>query len=370
MSFHGFLAIFRKEFRHIYRDPQTIFMTTIAPAFVLFLLAYTFSVDMDLVRIGVLDQDRSATSRRYISAMTADGDVILVRECHSYQDIHDLLQRGAALAVIVIPPGFGESVVAGTPKTLQLVLDGSDYHGIQGVHAALAQRTAGLSDELLGGIPNTVVPLVAQTRSLYNVTLRWLFAMVPGLMAAAFCLPAIAVALACTREIERGSYEGLLATPIGMAGYLLGKLLPYLIMGTVGALLSWVVALRWFRVPFRGNLLEYLALAAIFLMSIMSLSLLIGSAAANQRQAIIIVLLLFFVPTMFLSGLLRPLDADALSTRVLKAILPAANFVTINRAVFLKGLGLADLSREVWNLVRITGVALILGHVLSRKKIA
>lgn len=371
MAFRGLLAILRKEFRHILREPQTIFMTTIAPAFVLFLLAYTFSVDMDTVRIGIYDQDRSAVSRRYISGMTADGDVILVRDCTSYYDVHGLLQRGDALAVIVIPPGFGDSVVAGAPKELQLVLDGSDYHGSQGVQATLMQRTAALSNALLDarGAAATV-PLVAKTRALYNVSLKWLYAMVPGLMAAAFCFPAIAVALACTREIERGSYEGLLATPIGMGGYLLGKLIPYLVTGSIGAFLCWVVATTWFRVPFRGRLVEYMLLAAVFLVSQMSLGILVGSAVANQRQAIIIVLLLFFVPTMFLSGLLQPLDADALSTKVLKIVLPAANYVASNRALFLKGLGIADLWSQVWNLVRIAIVALVLGFVFSRRVVA
>jgi ABC-type multidrug transport system permease subunit len=194
--------------------------------------------------------------------------------------------------------------------------------------------------------------------------------MVPGLMAAAFCFPAIAVALACTREIEHGSYESLLSTPMRMPEYLLGKLLPYLGVGSLGALLSWLLALLWFQVPFRGTLGSFTVLALVFLLSLMSLSILIGSASGNQRHAVIIIVLTFFIPTFFMSGLLQPLEAGSPSARVLKLILPAANYVTINRGVFLKGLGVDGLGREVGNLLRISGVALLASYLLARRKVA
>jgi ABC-2 type transport system permease protein len=141
MSIRRTIAIARKEFSHIYRDRQILFMTLLAPAFVLFLLANTFSVDTETVRIGVMDRDHSPTSRRYVEALTADSKVLVVRMCTDYRQIDDLLVSGGAVAVIVIPPNFGSSLAAQQPEPLLAVIDGSDYFQGRGTYADLAART-------------------------------------------------------------------------------------------------------------------------------------------------------------------------------------------------------------------------------------
>jgi ABC-type multidrug transport system permease subunit len=207
-------------------------------------------------------------------------------------------------------------------------------------------------------------------RSLYNPALKWVYSMVPALMAASFCFPAIAAALACTRERENGSYEGLLSSPVKVPEYVLGKLLPYLGVGTLGAALAWGVAILWFGVPFRGSILGYLLLALVFLLSLLSVSILIGNAAANQRQAIIAIVLVFFLPTFFMSGMIQPLEPGSTQTEVLKRVLPAANYVTINRGVFLKGMSPTELRPEITNLLRVCVVALTASLIVTRRKVA
>lgn len=371
MSLARTLAIMRKEFRHILRDPQIMFTTMVAPAFVLFLLGYTFAVDMDVIRIGVMDQDHSAESRRYIDTLTADGHVQLVADCQSYDDILDLLQRSEASAVIVIPSGFGAALNSGDPTPLQVVLDSSDYQESGAIYNNLAQRTAayGVSLSAAQGVDVTS-PITVRTHALYNAALKWVYSMIPGLMAAAFTFPAIAAALACTREVENGSYEGLLATPIRTPEYLLGKLVPYILTGTVGTLLSLALALWWFQVPFRGSLGDYVLLAVIFLLSLVSVSMFIGVSVTSQRVAIIIIVMIFFIPTFFLSGLLVPLEPGSIMERLMKLILPAANYIVINRAIFLKGLGVEAVHTEVMNLLRISLATLAAGFALSRRKVA
>ncbi|MBN1401701.1 MAG: ABC transporter permease [Anaerolineae bacterium] len=371
MSLRRTIAIAHKELRHIYRDRQILFITLLAPVFVLFLLANTFSLDTETMRIGVMDRDHSPASRRYIEALTAEGTVRVVCMCADYEEIDHLLVRGEAAAVIVIPPNFGASLAAQQPEILLAVIDSSDYFQGRGTYVDLAARTMAFAEsQARMGTSPPIPPLQFSSRSLYNPTLKWLHSMVPGLMAAAFCFPAIAVALACTREIEQGSYESLLSTPMRMPEYILGKLLPYLGVGSLGAFFSWMLALLWFRVPFRGTLGSFIVLALAFLLSLMSLSILIGTASGNQRHAVIIIVLTFFIPTFFMSGLLRPLEADSPFAQVLKLILPAANYVTINRGVFLKGLGLDQLGREVTSLLRISGMALLASYLVARRKVA
>ena len=370
MSLTRTLAVMRKELRHIYRDRQIMFMTILAPAFVLFLLGNVFSFDLQGVRIGVMDQDRSATSRKYVQALTADGDVQVVGYLSGYAAVEELLIAGKAGAAIVIPPGFGESVASGVPKALQLVLDGSDYQQSEGISRDLSQRTMAFGATLLRSASLVSAPVTVRSRALYNPTLKWLYTMVPGLMAAAFCFPAIAVAVACTREVEQGSYEGLLSTPLRIPEYLLGKLVPYLAVGSLGAILSWGLALAWFKVPFRGSLLNFLFLAVVFLLSLMSFSILVGSMARNQRHVIIIIVLAYFIPTFFMSGLLSPLEPGTLTTRILRLVLPAASYVRINRALFLKGLRVSELVPEMVSLLRVSVLSLAASFVLARRKVA
>lgn len=371
MSIVRTIAIARKEMRHIRRDPRILFLTVVAPAFVLFLLGYTFAVDLQLIRIGVLNFDHSSMARRYLATLTGDKDVQIVRYVRDYAEIEDLLVRAAADAAVVIPPGFGASLLAGDPLPLQLVQDGSDYHQSERIYSELAERTSKFWLDLMRRGQVTVVsPLTLQTRALYNTTLKAVPAMVPALMAAAFCFPAIAVALACTREIEQGSYETLLSTPIGVPEYIVGKLVPYLSLGTLGALLAWALAVWWFKVPFRGTLGSYTLLADVFLLSLMSLSMLIGAIVVNQQQAVIIIVIVFFIPTFFLSGLAFPLDPGTTFTRVLELTLPATNYVIMNRGVFLKGLGAAELQGHILNLLRIGLAAIVASLILTRRKIA
>lgn len=370
MFFVRLLAIARKEIRHIARDPQITFMAVIAPAFVLFLLAYVFAVDARTSRIGVMDLDRSPTSREVVSKLTASGELMVVRECRDYDEIGHLLTRGEAQGVLVIPHGFGESVAAGYPEPLQAVVDASDYFGYQSTSASLSMRIAALDLTLVPPTDLNQAPLIVQTRNLFNPTGKWLYVMVPGLMAAAFCFPAIAVALASTREVERGSYESLLCTPMRTSEYLLGKLLPYLAAAMLGALLAWGLARYWFQVSFRGSMGTYLSLTLAFLLALLSMGILVGTVSSSQRQAIILIVVVFFIPTFFMSGLWAPLDSHSPMTRVIRAVLPAANYVTSNRAVFLKGLGLSDLRPELSNLLRIALAALAASHILARKEIA
>jgi ABC-2 type transport system permease protein len=371
MSLRRTWALIRKEFRHVGRDYQILFMVLVAPAFVLFLLAYTFAVDLDQVRIGIMDQDRSPASRHYVAALTADGGMQLAAWCDSYEQIEDTLRRGVAGLVVVIPPGFDADITAGRSTAVQVVLDGSSYHEAATNRQNVEQRTAAWAATQAGAAGSSVAaPILVHTRPLYNLPMNWLHSMTPGLMAMAFCFPAIAVALACTRETEQGSYEGLLSTPMRPIEYLLGKLVPYLVLGALGTLLALALTIWWFRVPFRGSLPDYMLLATVFLLSLLGIGVLIGSTAQSQRLAIIIMVLVFFVPSFFLSGLLIPLVPGSPLEQVLTRVLPAASYVDVNRALFLKGADTAALLPYARNLLRIGGVAFLASLVLARRRVA
>jgi len=370
MILSGAAAVARKEIRHIFRDKQILFMTVIAPSFVLFLLAYTFAADSQLMRIGVMDRDQSAVSRRLAAFTASDGFARIEGRPADYDEAEAMIRRAAVSAVLVIPHGFGESLVAGRPIPLQAVIDGSDPFLSASTYGDLSLRCAAFGTQMArDGISPAAATVEVTVRALYNPALKWIKAMVPGLMAASFIFPAIAVALACTRELERGSYEALLATPIRTYEYMLGKLLPYLVFGTVGTVGAYALARLWFKVPFRGQFTDFMLVTAVFMLSLMSLSLLVGTAAGNQRQAVIIIVMAFFIPTFFMSGLLTPLAPDTVMSRVVQLVLPAANYVPLNRAVFLKGVSASAGRDELVNMWRIAAVSLTATYALSRRHV-
>ncbi|HEY75790.1 MAG TPA: ABC transporter permease [Thermoflexia bacterium] len=369
MSIHRALAITRKEFRHILRDPRTFFLVAMSPAFLLFLLSHIFAFDVEQVDLALLDMDRTPLSRRYVAALTADGDLRIRAQVASLDEMDRLLAAGEVDAGLVIPPGFEADVQAGRPAQVQVALDGADPIAASQTAAALEQRTAAFAIRREPAAARGVEGLDLRIVVRYNPTLKSLMSMVPGLGAIVLSMPALGLALALAREKETGSFEGLIATPVRGAEYLLGKTAAYLISGLLGVVLAWLVAVLYFRVPFRGDLLAYLILAADYLLAGMGFSLFIANFTRSQQTTMLLVLTVFFAPSFFIAGLIAPVDIRDLVSRLIAYSLPATHFITISRSVFLKGLGIGDLWLPALMLLGMGTGGLIVSLLLFRKKL-
>jgi ABC-2 type transport system permease protein len=367
MSIRRLLALARKESRHITRDARTFFLVTVAPAFLLITLSYVFAFDVERVDIAVRDLDNTPLSRRMLTHLTADGDVVIVASVHRTEEIKPLFARGAADALLVIPRGFADAFSGGETVEIQCIVDGSD--------AIIAGQAIGLLGSRIGAFADTIHPTPAagafdvSSRVWYNEGLDSLVSMVPGMMALILCMPALALALALTREVETGSFESLIATPMRGAEYLLGKLLAYELSGLFSVVLAWLVATLWFRVPFRGSLGAFLILAAVYLLTSMGISLVIGSLVQNQQTAMFLILMIFFVPSFFIAGLILPVADDPLP-RAAAHLLPTTHFIIISRAIFLKGLGIVALWKPALTLLAIGGACQIISLCRFKKKLA
>lgn len=368
MSLHRLFAITRKEFHHVTRDARTLFLVTIAPAFLLFTLAYVFSMDAEHFNLIVLDQDKTSLSRQYVADLTSDGTFHIVAYIDHYDEIDTWLQAGRAHAALVIPPGTADAVGARRPAPVQAILDGVDALAAGQAVGQLNARTAAfamtLSPQVNGRAPGT---LDVRGVAWYNPAQRSLISMVPGLMALVLVMPALALSLALTREKELGSFEGLAATPIRGLEYLLGKMITYMGFGLLSALPMLLVAIVWFRVPFRGSLLTFLALASCYLLASEGLSVLVANFVKSQQAAMLIVILVFFVPSFFLAGLILPIDTSSPLSSAVAHALPASHFILIARGVFLKGLGIRDLVLPTTTLLVMGSGTLALGLALFRK---
>lgn len=370
MSIRRTLAILRKEFRHIFRDPRLLFLVTVSPAFLLLLLSHIFILDVRQIRIAVWDLDRSGPSRRYVAFIASDGEFQISGEVHSYAELEAQMRAGQVDGGLVIPKGFARQLETGGPASVEAVVDGSDpIAAIQAV-SSLSQRSMAFPVSRTGSTRlSAQIGIDVRSEAWYNPPLKSLVSMVPGLTAIVLCMPALALALALAREKEVGSFESLIATPVQGVEYLLGKLGAYLSCGWLGILPVWLVAVLYFHVPFRGDFFLYFLLSGVYFLAEMGFSLVVANFARNQQTAMLLVLILFFVPSFFVAGLILPVDTHNLFSTLVAYALPTTHFIAISRGVFLKGIGLSPLHTHVLLLfgMGIGGVTLSL--LLFRKRI-
>jgi ABC-2 type transport system permease protein len=369
MSLKRTLAIARKEFRHIFRDPRTLFLVTISPAFLLFTLSYIFVLDVQQVDLAVWDLDGTSLSRQYVAALTADGDFRVVATVASYDELDQLLLAGQVGVGLVIPADFEADLRGGRPVSTQAVVDGVDPITARQAALALDQRSAAFAARLQAPASIAVGGLSLRSEAWYNPALKSPVSMVPGLTAIVLCMPALALALALTREKETGSFETMIVTPVRGAEYLIGKLTAYLASGQVGVLLVWLVAVSYFRIPFRGSFALYMLLGADYLLASMGFSLLIANFISSQQTAMYLILMIFFVPGFFVAGLISPIDTHSLVSQAISYSLPSSHFILISRGVFLKGLGWTGLESPILILLGMGLGGLVISLFLFRKRL-
>ncbi len=370
MSLRRAAAIVRKEILHIIRDPRNLFLVTVSPAFLLFLLSYIFSFDFGQFNLAVLDLDRSSLSRRYLDSLTSDQDMTLAYTVSSYEEIDPLLVRGRIDAALVIPPGFADTLHSGQPARVQAIVDGTDPFAGAQIVSSLTARTGVFAAGTGSQKPMIEVQSVeVRAQAWYNAALKSMNSMVPGLLAIVLIMPTMAMALALTREKETGTLEGLIATPVSRMEYLMGKLVAYIAAGLVSAVLALLVAVVWFKVPFRGGLAVYLLLTADYFLACMGATIVIADFVKSQQTAMFIVLIIFIVPSFFLAGMLSPVSTASLGSMLASYALPATHFVEINRSLFLKGLGLDQMLRPALALLGMGLGALAIGLFRFRKKL-
>ena len=330
---------------------------------------------MDVGRsdVAVWNLDHSFLSRQLIDHLTADGDFVVVANVQRADEIEPLFAQGRADLVLVIPHGLAEAMLDGGPAELHCIVDGADAVAASQTLALLEGRVnafvAKIADpNLLKNAAShlQLSSLSVRDRAWYNRALKSLVSMVPAMLAIILCMPALALALA--REKETGSFESLIATPVRGTEYLFGKLLAYQAGGLVSAVLAWLVATIWFRVPFRGNFLAFLLLTADYMIASMGFSLMIANFVQNQQTAMFLILMIFFVPSFFISGLLLPIS-DQLIVRAIAYALPSTHFITICRGLFLKGLGPLALWRPALALLGIGVASQIVSLMLFEKRL-
>jgi ABC-2 type transport system permease protein len=335
------LALAGKEVLHIARDARSLAVALLMP--LVMVLLFGFALDMKLkdLPVAVLDRDGGPQARTLVESLTAGGWVGIAARLDDRSQVEEGFLQGRFRAAVVIPRGFGETAAAGGPARVQLLVDGAD-----GTTAATAQRyllgtLARHSRAVARGRGATADPPVdARLRILYNPELISAHFIVPGLVAVVLTMIcALLTSIALTREKETGTLEQVLTTPVAPFQVIVGKLLPYMVLGAVDAALVLGVGRLVFGVPMRGSWAVLAGYSFLFILIALSLGLLVSAVARTQRVAMMVALVATYLPSLLLSGFIFELAGMPLPLRALGEIIPATHYIRIMHGIMLKGEG-------------------------------
>ena len=378
MSYRRTRAVLIKELHHIVRDGRSLAMALAVPVMMLVLFGFALSLDVDRIPALVCDQDGTEASRDLIRQFEGSKYFTIAGFTGETDGIDRAIDRSQVLMGIVIPRNYSRDAGSGRQATVQILLDGSDSNtaSIALGYAETVVRTYSLKlrSEMVnmrGGGGGSVSPVDARLRVWYNSSLESKNYVVPGLIAVILMIiAALLTSLTIAREWEMGTMEQILSTPLRPVEMVLGKMLAYFAVGLADAAIAVLVGLFVFRVPLRGSMLLLGVSTCIFLFGALFWGIFISAAARTQLQAYQMGVLSSFLPAFLLSGFVYSIETMPRVIQVITRIVPARYFVTILKAVFLKGAGVRILWEELAFLALYSAIVFFLATRKLNRKLA
>ncbi len=364
-----------KEFIQVFRDKRTRFVLFVPPIIQMLAFGYAATFEIHHVPIAVLDLDRSPESRELVARFTASRTFELRARLEHHRQIAELIDRGEVTLAVQLHPGFAQRLRKGQTAPVQVILDGTNSNTALvalGYINLIADRFARdyQRDRLRRTAPLTAAraPTVElERRPWYNPDLRSRWFFVPGVIGSLMLVMVVNLtAFSIVRERELGTLEQIMVTPIRPREFILGKTLPYFLIGLADAALIALVGTLWFRIPFRGELWVLFLGTIIFLLSMLGVGLFISTISATQQQAMVTAFF-FIMPAIVFSGFSFPISSMPEALQYISYADPLRYFLVILRGVYLKGVGLEALWTQM-GAMAIIGVALLTISVLRFHK--
>ncbi len=371
-------AIMRKEFLEIWRDPRSLGFVLAMPVLMLLLYGYGISSDVKRVPLAVYDRDRQPPARELVRRFTSTEYFVEAVQVGSLRELRDAIDWGQAKVGLMIPEDFSQNLAAGRPAPVQFVVDGSDSNTASiaiGNIASISKSTELSPRDLrpqafIRPKPENPIPIELRTWVWYNPELKSSNFLVPGLTAVILMmLAAILTSLTVAREWERGTMEGLIASPLRPYELMVGKILPYVAIGLVDVVLILLMAVFWFRVPLRGSLTLLMVSSTIFLLGGLGIGLFISAATRSVQVAFQLSILATMLPALLLSGFFYPIENMPPILQAITTLIPARHFLVVIRGIFLKGVGLAILWKELLFLGLFAALMLVASSAKFKKRL-
>ena len=366
-----------KELIELSQDPRLFGIVVLAPLIQLLMLGYAATTDVRNVPVVVADADRSTASRELAERFRASPNFTVVAFVDGFQEIDPYLERGRAWMALAIPAGYGEGLGAGRPQKVQVVADGSDANSTNIGLGYATNLIATYAEQLVIGSaaaearPALAAGIDPRVRVWFNPQLESRDFMIPGILALLLLVVTTNLSsMAIVREKERGTLEQLNVTPLRRWELMVGKLLPYALVGILDVLLVLAVALLWFQIPLRGSVWLLLALTLVYLLTTLGLGLFVSTVSSTEQQAMMTSMFFFLMPMIYLSGFLFPIENMPAAIQIFTYLIPLRYFLIILRSIFLKGVGLETLWPQALALLA-WGVAILsLATLRSTKRSA
>lgn len=359
------IQIMIKEFLQLKRDPRLFGIVFLAPVIQLIVLGYAANMDVNTVHTAVFDQDKTVTSRDFVEKFQRSGYFEIDDYVDSYKQIDEDINGGKVLWALVIPKDFEKKITKMEPAPVQTIFDGSDgnktsisFGYVQGIASSYAKNIlvetadrSGLKTPMAG----TLVPAV---RVWYNPDLKTRVFMVPSIMGLILMIiTTILMSMAIVKEREIGTLEQLIVTPIKPSQLIIGKLVPFAILGFIDVLIVSNVMIFWFGIGVRGSFVFLIFASFLFVLSTLGIGLFISTISKTQQQAMMVAQFGIMMPMIYLSGFAFPIENMPKIIQYITYVIPLRYYITILRGVILKGASFFELLPE-------TGMLLLFGVLI------
>lgn len=370
-------AIVAKEIIQIRRDVRSLVIVVLMPAILVLLFGYGVSLDLKHLPVCAFDRDGTQASQDLLKRFQSSNYFRIAKVANTYPELAQAIDSGKATLAIIIPHDFSERLHDGGAVEIQAIVDASDDNTANLAIGYAQGVLQGYSSDLQvewrerRGLPRQFVPLSTEVRTWFNEDLESSAFIVPGVLALVMSvIGAFLTSLTVAREWERGTMEQLISTPVTTLEIMLGKLLPYFVIGMVDVGLSTALAVYWFRVPFRGTMATLFLSSALFLIVLLSLGFFISVTAKTQLAASQIALIATFLPAFLLSGFLFAIEQMPVFIQYVTRVLPARYYVSALKKIFLKGTPVEMLYADLLPLVVFALLLVLLATRAFKKKLA
>jgi len=372
------LNIIIKEFLQLKRDPRLFAIIFIAPVMQLILLGYAANLDVNNVHTAVFDQDKTVDSRNFIEKFSASGYFSIDDYVDNYRRATNLINKGDVLWVLVIPKDFGKKLARNETAKVQAIFDGSDGNttgiAVGYLNGVVTSYSKNILVEQMNrrGMRAAVVGNVSPVlRVWYNPDLKTRNFMVPGIIGLLLTvITTVLMAMAIVKERELGTLEQIIVTPIKPLQLILGKIIPFILLGFIDILIVMAVMVFWFDIGIKGDFFYLIFASFIYILSSLGLGLFISTVSKTQQQAMMVAMFGILLPMNFLSGFAFPIENMPSWIQPITYLIPLRYYITIIRGVILKGDGLFQLLPETFALLGIGVIILIASSLRFSKRLS
>lgn len=355
-----------KELLQFKRDKKMFVVVLVAPILQLIFLGYAANMDLNVVHTAVFDQSGTSTSRNFVKHFEKSGYFIIDSYVSDYKKMTDLINKGKVLVALVIPHDFEKKIYSGQTTQLQTIFEGSDGNKasialgyIQGIVARYSEKIILDTKNKFGIKLSPAGSIIPEVRVWYNPEMKTRNFMMPGIMGLLLMITTISLmSMAVVREREIGTLEQLIVTPLKPYQLLIGKLIPFTLIGFIVLVIVMVIMTLWFGIAVRGSIVYLLFASLLFVLSNLGLGLFISTVSKTQQQAMMASIFAAMMPMIYLSGFAFPIENMPQTVQYITYLIPLRYYIIILRGIVLKGIGFSELWFETLILL-IIGISIL-----------